>query len=73
LAVLERRQDRDLVTREKLLKIRSALATRLKTIADAVVEEKPIAPFRETSLEAERFPPDSSQTWSVMPRVTKKN
>ena len=61
LAVLERTQDRDLATREKLLKIRSALAKRLETIADAVVEQKPIVPLRETSLEAGRFPPDSRE------------
>ena len=61
LAVLERKQDRDLVTGAKMLKIRSVLATRLKTIADAVVEEEPITPLRETSLEAGLFPPDSRE------------
>jgi multidrug resistance protein MdtO len=59
LAVLGRKQDRDLVTREELLRIRSVLARRLETMADAVLERKPIAPLRETFLEAEHFPPDS--------------
>ena len=61
LAVLERKQDRDLVIWAKMLKIRSALATRLKAIADAVVEEEPITPLREASLEAGLFPPDSRE------------
>ena len=61
LVVLERKQDRDLVTGAKLLKIRSALATRLKTIADAVVEEEPITPLHETSLEDGLFPSDSRE------------
>jgi hypothetical protein len=50
LAVLERKQDRDLVAAEELLRIRSLLAKRLETIADAVLEHKPITALRETAL-----------------------
>jgi multidrug resistance protein MdtO len=61
LAALERKQDRDLVTREELLRIRSVLAKRLETMADAIVGQKPIARLHERSLEAEHFPPDSRE------------
>ena len=61
LAVLERRQDRDVLTAEGLLRIRSVLANRLETMADAVVERKPISAFRETELELEHFPRGSRE------------
>jgi hypothetical protein len=71
LAVLGRKQDRDLVTREELLRIRSVLARRLETMADAVLERKPIAPLRETFLEAEHFPPDSYEAEYVNTMVSR--
>ena len=61
LAVLERTQDRDLVTTQGLLRIRSVLAKRLETMAVAVVDQRPIAPLRETPLETEHLPPDSRE------------
>jgi multidrug resistance protein MdtO len=61
LAVLERRQDRDVLTAEGLLRIRSVLANRLETLADAVLEHKPISAFRETELELEHFPRGSRE------------
>ena len=61
LAVLERNQNRDPATHEKMLKIRETLAKKLETIADAVVERKPIIPLRETPLDTGSFPPDSRE------------
>jgi hypothetical protein len=42
LAVLERKEDRDLVTGEKLLTIRSILAERLESMGHAVLEHRPM-------------------------------
>ena len=61
LAVLERKQDRDLVTAEELRRIRTLLAKRLETMADAVLEHKPITALRETALEIEHFPKGSRE------------
>ena len=61
VAVLERKQNRDPATHEKMLKIRSTLAKRLEAIADAVIQQRAIVPLRETSLGAGRFPPDSRE------------
>jgi multidrug resistance protein MdtO len=56
LAMLERKQDRDLATDKELLKIRRAVAKELEAMADAVVEYKSIAQLGETALETDHFP-----------------
>jgi multidrug resistance protein MdtO len=61
LAVLERTQDRDLVTDEELLKIRRAVAKRLETMAEAVVEQKPVEPLDESGLDGEHFLPGARE------------
>ena len=61
LAVLERKQDQDLVTGKELLRIRWVLAKGLETLADAVLEHKPIAALRETALEIQHFPQGSRE------------
>ena len=61
LAMLERTQDRYLFTDEELAKIRGAVATRLETMAEAVVEQKPVEPFREPGLGGEHFPPGARE------------
>lgn len=61
LAVLERTQDRCLLTDEELLSIRRAVAKRLETLAEAVVEQKPVEPLRGPGVDGEQFPPGARE------------
>jgi hypothetical protein len=61
LAVFERKQDQDLLTAEELLRVRTVLTKNLETLADAVLEHKPIAALRETALEIQDFPQGSRE------------
>jgi hypothetical protein len=61
LAVLERKQDRDLTMNKELLKIRCAVANRLEAMADAVAEHNRIGPLNVASLDAEEFPTGSRE------------
>ena len=56
LAVLEREQDRDLVTSDELVTIRSALAEGLEAMANSLVQQKSIEPKTELALEARHLP-----------------
>ena len=56
LVVFERTQDRDLLADDALAKIRCLMAKRLETVAEAVVEEKPVEPFRWPGLDGEYLP-----------------
>ena len=60
LAVLEHNQDGDLVSDDDLLQIRSVLAKRLETMADAVLERKPVS-AGDTVLEIAQLPPGSRE------------
>jgi multidrug resistance protein MdtO len=61
LAVLQRTQDRYLLADEELVKIRGAVAKRLETMAEAVVEQKPVEPLRRPGLDGEHFPPGARE------------
>ena len=56
LVVLERTQDRDLLADDALVKIRRLVAKRLETLAEAIVNEKPVEPFRWPDLGSEYLP-----------------
>jgi multidrug resistance protein MdtO len=59
LALLERRQDRDLLEDQELGGIRRVIAKKMDEVAQAVVEEKPVGPLQEPSLNTEHSPLDA--------------